>query len=180
MQGFPNNKSKIDEKIVKERGLIAVSSPSPSANRELTNAAPAAPPIDRVSDWKQSLQQSIALQATFIPRPGTLASPPIVAVTAPNRSLIALSTGSYRNREAATAPDRLEQAKTALKEAKIALALSQADLTQAELNLQTFKTDYERDRDLHRSGAIDRQKLARTNKIYNFAKMRKGDALYGL
>jgi hypothetical protein len=200
MQHGPNNTSEIDEKIIKDRDLIVASLRSRSANREPANAAPVGRSTDRATGWKQSIagisiglgmtmlatiaidypRQSIAFPVTFKPSPAKYAARQVAALTTPNRALIAVSTGSDRHREAATAPDRLEQAQTAVKEAKIAIALSQADVTQAELNLQTFKTDYDRDRDLYRSGTIDRQKLARTSKIYDFAKAQKGRARDGL
>jgi hypothetical protein len=105
----------------------------------------------------------------------TKTTPPDLRVIAAN------STSTDRQPAAAsTAPDRVKIAQAALEEAQVALALSQADVEQADINIQTFKTEYDRHQELHRRGAIDRQKLARAKKAYDFAHHQKSYAIHGL
>ncbi len=96
----------------------------------------------------------------------------------PVATMVAIHSG---DREAAsTAVDRRDAAKAAVKDAKLALALSQADVAQARINTQTFKQDYDRYQDLSKRGLVNPQQLARAKHIYNFAKLQNSYALHGL
>jgi hypothetical protein len=82
--------------------------------------------------------------------------------------------------EAPSAPTKILRAIAAVKEAKTALTLSQSHVAQTEINLQTFKNNYERHQDLHRRNAINRQQLEQSQVAYNFATTQKSQALHGL
>jgi hypothetical protein len=129
--------------------------------------------------------QSTALrQATFgasIDRQPAITRTAAPTKTTPtDRSLIVANSGSTDRQTAGNTPNRVQIAQAALEDAKVALALSQADVEQADINIQTFKTEYDRHQELHKRGDIDRQKLATAKKAYDFAQHQKSYALHGL
>ncbi|AFY94549.1 hypothetical protein [Chamaesiphon minutus] len=79
-----------------------------------------------------------------------------------------------------TKPDPIQIAQAALQEAKTALTLSRADVAQADINIQTFKKDYDRDRELYKQGKASSQQLAQAKSEYDFAQQQKRYALHGL
>lgn len=81
------------------------------------------------------------------------------------------------NRQARVA---LTAANVAVNEAKRAIALSQADVAQADINIQTFKAKYDRDLELHKSGAVNDRQLAQSRVAHDFGKQQKQIALEGL
>jgi hypothetical protein len=70
-------------------------------------------------------------------------------------------------------------ANAAVSEAKRAIILSQADVAQADINIQTFKAKYDRELELHRQGAVNSQ-LSQARVAYDFGKQQKQIAIEGL
>lgn len=88
------------------------------------------------------------------------------------------------DRKNASSTARLATARAAVKEAKAAIALSRVHVEQADLNLQTFKNNYVRYRNLHKNSAAapveHRERLESARVAYNFATTQKSHALHGL
>jgi hypothetical protein len=102
-------------------------------------------------------------------KPLPASAPGVAAGDAPNSS-----TCDRQDRVA------LAAAQAAVSEVRRAIALSQADVAQADINIQTFKAKYDRDLELYRSGAVNSQQLAQSRVAHDFGKQQKQIALEGL
>jgi F0F1-type ATP synthase membrane subunit c/vacuolar-type H+-ATPase subunit K len=67
-----------------------------------------------------------------------------------------------------------------IKEAQVALSLSQAHLVQANTNLQKFQSDYSRYKALASQGKATDKQLQAAKVAYNLAQLQKSSALKGL
>jgi hypothetical protein len=83
-------------------------------------------------------------------------------------------TCNRQAREAITA------VRATVSDARKAIELSQADVAQADINIQTFKAKYDRELERYRRGAGNSQQLARARVAYDFGKQQKQIALEGL
>ena len=200
MQNPITNTAKIDDRIAMARDSTTVST-SPLDNQDAVKTAP----VTAMSRWQKPLAViSVGVgmtimavttveypgQATFgrsIERQPPQAIPVLARqfssretattnLTPPHGSLtVATDRNLERKREA-----RLATAQATVAESKAALALSQADVAQAHINVQTFKNDYDRHQDLFKSGVVNSQKLVQARIAYDFAKRQKSHAIDGL
>jgi hypothetical protein len=67
-----------------------------------------------------------------------------------------------------------------IEEAEIAVALSQAQLIQANINLQEFHYDYKRYSALALRGKVTKQQLVTATSAFNLAQLQKSSAIKGL
>ncbi len=118
---------------------------------------------------------------------GLFENPGQSTTSARDRPLPALVIEVATDNDAPNSPDCDRQARAAMaaanvavSEAKKAIALSQADVAQADINIQTFKAKYERDLKLHRQGAVNSRRLSQARVAHDFGKQQKQIALEGL
>jgi hypothetical protein len=196
------NSSKVDKKIGTERDLITHRDAAPSAERDATTTAPVTRSISRRTKLLAALGVgagaiTIAVSLLDYPDPAPAPKPSQrfqkqrVLVASMSRANETLADRAVRSptidrqldlvrADATTAPSKMVKAKAAVKEAKTALSLSQAHVEQAQINLQTFKKNYERHQDLHKRNAVNFQQLEQSQVAYNFATTQKSHALHGL
>jgi hypothetical protein len=187
MQNSQTNTSKIDNKIVLENSALD--------DRQVITVAPLQGQVRRLFRWEKLLASISVGLGIMMMGVGTIEYPgqsialrqSTVRESIDRQPLPAIATTSNptTNQDphpAATSakPDRLQIAKAALQDAKVALALSQADVEQADINIETFQNEYERYQDLYKRGAGNRQKLVQAKSGYDFAKRQKSYALHGL
>jgi hypothetical protein len=188
MHNPPTDTSKITEKIVTKNDLITVGCAAPLAHRVLlptddrdpANITPtAAAPVRSMSRAQKllaALGVGVAMGTMAVSgweSPGQSTSLRLDPV---GRSSVT-ETAPVKN--TSTAPAKIATAKAAVKEAQAALTLAEVDVDRADINLQTFKTDYERYQNLPTDKAVNRHRLAKARVAYNFAKTQKSHALYG-
>jgi hypothetical protein len=77
-------------------------------------------------------------------------------------------------------PIRLNSARIALKEARVAVSLSQAQLAQARINLIEFQAKHNKAKILSAQGKISRQHLDTAKAAYELAKLQHSSATIGL
>jgi hypothetical protein len=77
-------------------------------------------------------------------------------------------------------PVRINSAEIALKEAKVAVALSQAQLAQARINLIEFQAKHNNAKSLSEQGRVSRQHLDTAKAAYELAKLQHSSASIGL
>jgi hypothetical protein len=75
---------------------------------------------------------------------------------------------------------RLNSAQVTLKEAQVAVSLSQAQLTQARINLSEFQTKYNSAKILSEQGKISRQQLSTAKSAYDLGQAQQSSALIGV
>jgi hypothetical protein len=206
MHNFIPNTSKLDEKIVAKRDPMTLSIDSPPENRDILDPESVTmEPVKSPSRWKQLLLAiGVGLSVSSfdyresnspdedpfgrsIDRPQLQALSASAGLNVNSAKLAARPSTTDRNtdrKNASTAAARLTTAQAAVTEAKAAIALSRVHVEQADLNLQTFKSKYFRDRNLSKNSAAappeHRKKLERARVAYNFATTQKSHALHGL
>jgi hypothetical protein len=175
--------STTNEKTVTDRDVTAIDKALPldeqpqEIDLKPVSQQPA-PPIPRWQKPLIAIGIGLGMTALVV---STLEYPSQSTAMRPPTSRSSTLANSAANEQAAsTTQDRPDLAQTAVKEAKLAIALSQADVAQADINIQTFKHDYDRYQDLSKRGLIERQKLVRAKHIYHFAQRQKSYALHGL
>jgi hypothetical protein len=166
MQNDPNNPSKIDKAITPQR-VTTVS------------------PVRRICST-QSLVAILGGLGIMTMAVGVFEYPGQSTTSASDRPMPAAVTKVATNN---TPTDRtgdrqarvaIAAAQAAVNEAKRAIALSEADVAQADINIQTFQTKYERYRELHKRGAVNSRQLAQARVAHDFGKQQKQIALEGL
>jgi hypothetical protein len=75
---------------------------------------------------------------------------------------------------------RLNSAQNALKEAQVAVSLSQAQLDQARINLREFQAKHDTAKILLAQGKVNRQAAATAKAAYNLAQLQHRSAAIGL
>jgi hypothetical protein len=77
-------------------------------------------------------------------------------------------------------PARLNSAQIALKEAQVAVSLSQAQLAQARINLREFQAKHDTAKILSAQGKVNRQAATTAKAAYNLAQLQHRSAAIGL
>ncbi|PSB57544.1 hypothetical protein [Chamaesiphon polymorphus] len=194
MQNSQTDTSRIDTKIVAQDS-ITVDTGTALTDRQVVTTAPLKTRVRRLFLWEKlfaSISMGLGIMMMGV---GTVEYPDrsislrqaTVIESIDRQPLPTITTASNlpanRDRnpvDSSTKPDRLQAALATLQEAKTALTLSQADVAQAEINIQTFKKDYDRYQDLYKRGSANSQQLAQARSGYDFAQKQKSYALHGL
>ena len=184
MQNVPTPPRKIHETLAPQQDLTSVGTTTPK--RMVTKM----PSLDRLVTrqicFTKSLVGIVGGLGLTLMAVGLFEYPGQSTTSTSDKPLAASVTGvatgdapnsSTCDRQARAA---MAAAQSAVSEAKRAIALSQADVAQADINIQTFKAKYERDLELHRNGTVNSQQLAQSRSAHDFGKQQKQIALEGL
>jgi hypothetical protein len=102
---------------------------------------------------------------------------PVVSVDPTSERAVSTTTG-VDAREKQTAP--LQSARANLKEAQVAVSLSQAQLAQARINLSEFQAQHDTTKILSQQGKVSRQAAATAQAAYKLAQLQHRSASIGL